>query len=528
MRSLFNDIHSLNWRLIFLVTVLFMGFYLLIFDNVQQPRPLQHPKSIQIPKENKGQESKVKSPYVDRFDSQPPPENPYPVLGDEYDSPLDAVPGRVRPEDKDAPGSFDSDHLEEPDAQVEADVEAEPTYESTPVTEPAAAVTQESPYAGNGKGDPKDRPFESSTTPVIPAMTSAVEAESDHDVDIDEGLTPEPGEFNDDEISYPSAPNPDPPHENSTLPSATTEFATTESYHASVEDYHHLDADPTEPELEEGASSNSDDPPEHPVTHTPQKSYVAICAALKDVPQDLPEWLIHHYHHLQVSTFYIMDDSSVPPLSEHPLPPSIPANSVIFDYQNPEDRTPGHSQQLTIYNRCLEKWGHLHTWMAFIDGDEFLEMTSPETFPQFLESFEHIPHVGALAINWRMHTSSGILTRPESVRKAFVDCIWDGADSNNTHVKSIVRTQFADRPVNPHLWYLKEGKETVGENGDVVDSEAFRTPITRDRIALHHYAGKSRQEFEEKMGRGNAMDGESLLFNICLTVRKKFILLLFG
>jgi hypothetical protein len=536
MRSLVNDIHSLNWRLIFLVTVLFVGFYLLIFDDVQNAQSPQHPKSIQIPKENKGQESKVKSPYDDRFDSQPPLEDPYPVLGDEYDSPLDAVPGRVRPGGNAAPDSSDSDQLEEPDVQVEENVEAETTYGSTPVTEAAAAATRASSYLGNGKGG--HRPYESSMTTsvnsgvqssttdaVVPSTSSTVETGNNQDIESYKGLTPEPEEINDDDGHYPPALYLDFSHENSTLSTTMTAPPTTESYHPSTEDYNHVNIDPAElddansgeePEVEEGASTDLDDSPYHIATpsHTPQKSYVAICAALKDVPQDLPEWLIHHYHHLQISTFYIMDDGSVPPLSEHPLPSSIPADSVIFDYQSPEQRTPGHSQQITIYTRCLSKWGHLHTWMAFLDGDEFLEMTSPskeETFPQFLSSFEHIPHVGALAVNWRMHTSSGLLTRPDSVRKAFVDCIWDGANSNNSHVKSIVRTQFADRPVNPHLWYLKEGRQTVGEKGDVVDSEAFRIPITRERIALHHYAGKSREEFEEKMGRGNAMDGESFI-----------------
>jgi hypothetical protein len=33
-----------------------------------------------------------------------------------------------------------------------------------------------------------------------------------------------------------------------------------------------------------------------------------------------------------------------------------------------------------------------------------------------------------------------------------------------------------------------------------------RNPITRDRIALHHYAVKSREEYEEKMHRGNGED----------------------
>lgn len=61
-------------------------------------------------------------------------------------------------------------------------------------------------------------------------------------------------------------------------------------------------------------------------------------------------------------------------------------------------------------------------------------------------------------------------------------------------------------PMGPHMWVLKPGYQRVGEKGDVVESIAFRMPITRDRIALHHYVVKSREEYVEKMGRGNAMD----------------------
>ncbi len=53
---------------------------------------------------------------------------------------------------------------------------------------------------------------------------------------------------------------------------------------------------------------------------------------------------------------------------------------------------------------------------------------------------------------------------------------------------------------------LLDEAQTVGENGDVIDTIAFRSPITRNRVGLHHYALKSREEYEAKIQRGNAMD----------------------
>ncbi len=154
----------------------------------------------------------------------------------------------------------------------------------------------------------------------------------------------------------------------------------------------------------------------------------------------------------------------------------------------------------------MERFGAKHKWMAFLDGGEFLETTGNETLKEILTKFGEDNGIGALGVNWRMHTSSGLLKRPESARKSFVECIWDdeengGRNSNNTHVKSIVRTDKAIGPFNPHLWTLKYGARTVGENGDVITTLAFSFPITRDRIALRHYAGKSREEYEQKMPR---------------------------
>jgi len=243
----------------------------------------------------------------------------------------------------------------------------------------------------------------------------------------------------------------------------------------------------------------------------PDDDYIALCLAVKDQADDLPEFFIHHYHHLGIRRFYIMDDRSTPPLSTVKEDWGIPSKYITFDEQDQYPRAGGNSEQMAIYSRCMEKWRSKHVWMGFIDTDEFIEMTSDnETLQEMLHGFQKRSNFGALAINWRMHTSSGHEERQESVRKAYVDCIWDddengGVASNNSHVKVIVRTSMANGPVGPHMWTLHRGF-TWGEHMDMVNSHAFRNPITRDRIAVHHYAGKSREEYIEKMLRGNAMD----------------------
>jgi hypothetical protein len=236
---------------------------------------------------------------------------------------------------------------------------------------------------------------------------------------------------------------------------------------------------------------------------------IAFCLAVKDQSQDLPEFLVHHYHHHGIRRFYIMDDRSHPPLSTF-SDYGIPRSAITFKY----NEIPVDTQwmQYAIYNECAKLYGSRHRWLAFIDADEFFETKTNESLRSILKEYDQVDSVGALGVNWRIHTSSGLLTRPASARKSFTTCIGDDIENmppsnfkDNRLIKSIVKSSLYSGPINPHKFNLKGGSHTVGEHGDIIEDVAVRVPITRDRIALHHYAIKSKEEFQEKMKRSNAM-----------------------
>ncbi|KAF4637094.1 hypothetical protein G7Y89_g998 [Cudoniella acicularis] len=233
------------------------------------------------------------------------------------------------------------------------------------------------------------------------------------------------------------------------------------------------------------------------------EEYVAICLAVRGQHADLPEFMTHHYHHLGIRRFYIMDDGSEPPLSTYD-DYGIPRKHITFHYYN---RTTDHvpDMQDHIYNSCMNLWRNEHTWMAFLDADEMLEMTGEEDLTTLLKRLEKNRMIGALAVQWQTHTSNGLLKRPISARKGFTDCIWDGTPTHNQMYKSIVKTEFHNGHNHVHQAFLTDNTLTVGEDGLNVPLAA-RNPITRNRIALHHYALKSREEYEEKIARSNAMD----------------------
>ncbi|KAF4625746.1 hypothetical protein G7Y89_g12417 [Cudoniella acicularis] len=455
-----NYVQSLNWRLILIGTICFMGLYLMIVDD--QSSQILPESQAPIPKKGSPQPqgesgppakiSMTPSEFDHRFEDGFRVEEPNPVLGKDYDSPLDAIPGRIRPGLK-----MSSTSLLVP----------------TPTPKPAA------------KPDPKPAEKEKDPEPA------ANPDEKEKDPKPTAAAKPDPKPAEKEKDPEPAA-NPD---EKEKDPKPTVAAKPV--------------ANPSEKEEAQTGPNIVAKPKEK---QPPSTSGAPKASASK---KPTPDRRLRpcQQRHERIRNFYIMDDGSSPPLESLSSTFGVPIDTLHFEYQDQAHRGAGHSQQLDIYSRCIEHYGEQHTWMAFLDGDEFLETPAGnETLEEILRDLEdHDDNIGALAVNWQMHTSSGLLTRPESTRKAFVDCIWDdpengGKNSNNTHVKSIVRTDKALRPSNPHLWYLKDGAITVGEHYDVVNSEAFRIPITRDRIALHHYAGKSREEYEAKMLRGNAMD----------------------
>jgi hypothetical protein len=242
----------------------------------------------------------------------------------------------------------------------------------------------------------------------------------------------------------------------------------------------------------------------------PADGYLAFCVAAKDQEKDLSEFLRHHYYHMNVSHFYIMDDHSEPPISTV-KDYGIPRSALTFHYYDVEEAAqhPAGKMQWFIDNECMRLYGSKHTWIGFIDVDEFFEVVTNETMEGILREFEQKEEIGALGVNWKTHTSSGLLTRPESVRDSFVVCIDDDDNSRHLdigpldkHVKSIVQTAKYASVESPHQFHLKNGTITAGEDGRMIrPGNGQRIPIVRERIALHHYAVKSRQEFEEKMAR---------------------------
>lgn len=169
------------------------------------------------------------------------------------------------------------------------------------------------------------------------------------------------------------------------------------------------------------------------------------------------------------------------------------------------------SIQEKYYTACVNMFGDRHTWMGFLDADEFLEMTGGETLSGFLHEWAKNDTVGAVGVNWLVHSSAGLLTRPkDGPRKAFTRCITDDIKNDNLKVKTFVRTASFDFMWNCHcMAKLKNGAIQVGEDGDLITEDCNRKPITRKRWGLHHFGPKSKEEFLQKQERGKIRGGKA-------------------
>lgn len=440
-------------------TVVFMGLYMMLVER--SPQDSIPPTSISAndhkgpTKTRKGPSqtpqptvSRIPSKYdISRFGEQAKIEDPYPVFGKEYDSPLDAVPGRLRPttlvtSTKVVPTA---NPLPKPAAKPEAKPSPQPILkpvakpESKPAINPTAQSTPkpvvEPPTRPAQTPSPGiKRPAKEQTAATVQTKPSAKpEAQQTH-----EGYKPKPIVSTEQDVEEGKSEPTKAQHKKPTIKVTTAVL------------------EPIPP-----SSVKSALPAGTNQVTTPFDDYVAICLVIKNQHEDLSEWLVHHYYHLGIRNFYIMDDGSSPPLESIKNTFGIPISTLTFEYLDTSAyKSP---PQLDIYTRCISQYGDKHTWMAFLSPNEFLEITEEgENLAGILLDLEQDDGIGALAVNWQMHTSSGLLKRPDSTRKAFVECIWDdvengGKFSNNTHVKSIVRTEKVLKPKNFYTWVLKDG-----------------------------------------------------------------------
>ena len=155
------------------------------------------------------------------------------------------------------------------------------------------------------------------------------------------------------------------------------------------------------------------------------------------------------------------------------------------------------------YGRCVRSHSKQHTFMGFIDLDEFLVVRnlSLTGVNQFLQRYEDY---GGVSVHWRVVGSSGVRERPSApVVQSYTQCM-PMAFHLHKQFKTFVNTGFGPVMQNPHRPFFSVDRP----NAFLVDERFQRIKKgltnrnTQEWMAVYHYVTKSWEDFSAKLKRG--------------------------
>lgn len=227
---------------------------------------------------------------------------------------------------------------------------------------------------------------------------------------------------------------------------------------------------------------------------TPQPT-TALCAILRNEIRGVVEWLAH-YKALGVNDFLIYDNESDDGTAELLRALAEAGEITLIHWPHAVGDRPQRLAYADARKRATADW------LAFFDADEFLLLRQDVDIGSFLQRFD--ANISAVAVSWVVFGSGGQqVWRPAPVTLRFTDALPPGALPNR-QVKAIGRR---DRLVGTGIHRVEPafGRYVTPSGRDAVF--VGLTSIQQPDVAvaaLHHYAVKSHQEFEEKRQRGHA------------------------
>ncbi|KAL6745533.1 hypothetical protein V8C86DRAFT_2975436 [Haematococcus lacustris] len=248
------------------------------------------------------------------------------------------------------------------------------------------------------------------------------------------------------------------------------------------------------------------------LTGTAAQQYSAICVVAKDENMYVREWLTYH-RCLGVDKVYLYDHNSTLPLRQG-IEDLIASGYVQYiPYTGSHVRyTHGFSSDLQrfqttiqgqVYKDCLARFSGRHTFMGFIDVDEFVAFHEPGLIDinSLLRRYEAY---GGLSLYWVLLGSSGHLQPPAAgVVPSYRQCL-PRRHKANTQFKTFVNTAFSPTMYSPHRASFAASVATAY----LVDENMRRIAKGRNKnsthgvAAVYHYATKSWADFEAKRRRG--------------------------
>lgn len=132
-----------------------------------------------------------------------------------------------------------------------------------------------------------------------------------------------------------------------------------------------------------------------------------------------------------------------------------------------------------------------HSWMLYLDADEFLNLNKFTNIKQFLDIFKEADAIG---INWLMFGTSGFKEQPKGL---LTENFIKSEIRVDKHVKSFVRPSTVVKIVNPHYYVIINSRRYYTGNGTRMSIGPFNyqpLPFIKAPLYIAHYYTQSEQE----------------------------------
>lgn len=212
--------------------------------------------------------------------------------------------------------------------------------------------------------------------------------------------------------------------------------------------------------------------------------YLSIGAIFQNEAPYLKEWIEYHLL-MGVDRFYLYNNRSTDNYRE--ILSSYVEKGIVHlenwppsdDLSKPQLRAAFRQIQIGAYNHCVKQCDS--RWLAIIDVDEFIVPVKHPNLVSFLSSFDLLPSIGGIRVNWQIYGTSHL--EKISDGKLLIESLLWKANSNylkNENVKTILRPE-AIRHMKVHYAEYKEGFRSWPENG------ARKSIVRTDEIRINHY-----------------------------------------
>ena len=142
---------------------------------------------------------------------------------------------------------------------------------------------------------------------------------------------------------------------------------------------------------------------------------ICICQIINNEHPYIEEWIEYH-HSLGIEKFYLIEDFNSKSHKEVLEKYDYVELYSLLDIINDEERKQfedGEYRQRIVYRIFLRLWADKHDYMAFIDVDEFIEVTKEQLQELLIEGRDY----ASICLIWKIMSSEGYIKHPNNGKK---------------------------------------------------------------------------------------------------------------